>query len=213
MALQLGSMRIVAGRAGVIYLLICCCVWFGGCDSGDANPLVPSLQPLYTAVDLDFDERFLGGWADEKDEMRFVFEPGGEKVYKLTITEGEGSDEVTAEFEAHLVRLGADWLLDLYPKQLTGGGDLYQLHFLRAHTFVRVRLKDDSLQLLFFKADWLKERLDEKSVDIPHEVTADGVLLTGTTQELQDLVYRCADDEEAFGIPIHLARSQSEESE
>lgn len=195
-----------AKTKGVVWLVatLLSCLYCAGCDSDEGSPLVLALQPLYTTADLDTDARLLGCWTDQDGEVTFIFEPGVERNYKLKVIQIEAGREFTGEFTASLVRLGSDWFLDLYPNELQGGSDFFQWHFLRTHTFIRIEIDSDSLSIACLSGQWLRKRLEDKSVDTPHEVLHGAAVLTGTTWELQDLVYRYAHSGEAFADPLNL---------
>jgi hypothetical protein len=185
-----------------------------GCD-GDESVFVTSLQPVYTQLDLEADSRLNGVWADKEGDVTFSFEQGvgveKQNEYKLVVKEKNGEQELPGEFEARLVRLGSTHFLDIYPQSNERGSEFYRLHFARAHTFARLEIHEDSLQLQFLSASWLKARMDEKSVDTPC-VKVDGVLLlTGTTEEVQELLSLHANDDEALADPVLLEKQKVEE--
>lgn len=185
-----------------------------GCDSG-GNPFVVSLQPFYTPLDLDADSRLNGTWSDDEGDATFSFEQGKEKEkeYKLVVKEKDGDKEVSSEFDARVVRLGVSWFLDIYPRSSKEGSEFYSVHFMRAHTIARVEIKQDSIQMAFFSASWLKAKIQEKSVDTPYVKADDALLLTGTTEEVQELVSCYANDDEAFADPLLLQKQRVEEEE
>jgi hypothetical protein len=200
-------------RVSGICLLFLSFIWFSGCDADDGSPFVPSLQPLYTKADLESDLRLVGSWKDEDGDVDFSFEKDGEQNYKLTVLEkGDGKQE-GGEFDAHLVRLGSERFLDLYPKEIKTGSTFYQLHFLPAHTFVRVEISSDNLTLGFFNSSWLKARIDDKSLDTPHAMADGSILLTGSIEEVQDLAYSYASEDKAFGEPFHLTRQEKTDAQ
>jgi len=174
-----------------------------GCDS-DGNPFVVSLQPFYTQVDLEADSRLNETWTDKEGDVTFAFEQGREKgkekVYELVVKEKDGEQQVSGKFEVRLVQLGAFWFLDIYPKSSEGVSEFYRMHFIRAHTITRVEIKQDSIQMAFLNASWLKAKIKENSVDTPYVKANDALLLTGTTEELQELVLRYANDDQAFTL-------------
>jgi hypothetical protein len=187
-----------------------------GCES-DGNPFVESLQPSYTPLDLETDSRLNGTWSYEEGDVTFSFEQGKEKgkekEYKLVVKEKDGEQEVSSVFEARVVRLGAFCFLDIYPHSTEEGNEFYRGHFIRAHTIVRVEIKQDSIQMAFLSASWLKVKMEENSVDTPYVKADDTVLLTGNTQEVQELVLSCANDDEAFADPVLLKKQRVEEEE
>ena len=180
-----------------------------GCDA-PANPFVMSLQPLYTKSDLETDRRLPGVWTDKDGEVTFSFEEGTDQQYQLTIKESEEGRDLSGEFEAHLVRLGGTWFLDLFPKGASEGDEFYRMHFLRAHSIARVEITEDSIKMAFLNASWLMEKTKEKNVDTPHEDVDGTPVLTGTTQEVQDFVFLYGNDDEAFAEPLSLERQPAD---
>jgi hypothetical protein len=185
-----------------------------GCDS-DGNSFVVSLQPFYTQLDVEVDSRLNGIWSDKEGDVTFSFEPGKEEgkenVYKLVVKEKEETQEVSGEFEVRIVRLGAFYFLDIYPQSSKEGNEFYRAHFTRAHTIVRAQISQDSIQMAFLSASWLKAKIEEKNVDTPHVEADEALLLTGTTEEVQELVFSHANDDEAFAYPVLLEKQQVEE--
>jgi hypothetical protein len=182
-----------------------------GCDD-ISNPLVVSLQPFYTDADVETDARLIGSWTNAEGEVTFTFEPGQESGYKLTVREKDGEREATSEFEAHLTHFGSFRFVDFYPGSIGTKSEFYGLHLLRGHSLARIEHGQDSLELKFFNANWLEEKFEEKSADMPHLSTSGTLLLTGTTEELQELVYPYSTDEEAFVEPLKLQQQSWEES-
>ena len=117
-----------------------------GCEDGGGSFAV-SLQPFYTKMDLETDSRLGGAWKDKEGDVSFTFEPGAEKEYTLVVTEREGEQVTSGEFEAHLFRLGGSWFLDFFPRSIREGDDFYRIHFLRGHSIARVEIGQDGLPI------------------------------------------------------------------
>jgi len=181
-----------------------------GCDDS-GNPFVVSLQPFYTNADLEADPALIGTWKDKEGDVSFTFEVGTEKEFTLVVKEREGEQETSGEFEAHLMRLGGWWFIDFFPKNNSGEEEFHRVHFFRGHSIARVELGQDSMQIAFLNANWLSARIEEKSIDTPHEMADGSLLLTGTIQEVQELAYFYANDEKAFADPFPLERARVEE--
>jgi len=181
-----------------------------GCDDS-GNPFVVSLRPFYTKVDLEADPGLTGSWRDKEGDVSFTFQEGEEKEYTLVVKEREGDQETSGEFEAHLLRLGGSWFIDFFPKNNNGEDEFHRVHFFRGHSIARVELGQDSMQMAFLSASWLRARIDEKSIDTPHEKADGSLLLTGTTEEVQELANLYANDEKAFADPLTLERTRVEE--
>ncbi len=179
-----------------------------GCDGGYGFAL--SLQPTYTAADLEVDQGVVGSWATTEGDVTFRFEQSEGKEYKVVVTERDGEQVSSAEFEAHLVRLGGCLFVDFLPKGIAGGGEFYQIHLFRAHSIARIEVSRDTLQMAFFDGGWLEKKIEEKSVDVSYQKTDGTLLLTGTTEEVQDLLFLHANDDGAFPEPITLSRQEVE---
>ena len=184
-----------------------------GCDEDPGSPFVLSVHPLYLESDAEFDPTLLGKWVDSDGDVTFHFETSPDPVYKLKVVERNSEATVTGEFKAHLVRIGNTWFLDIFPEEKEGGSEFYRTHFVRAHTFARVQIDHDSLQVSFLASTWLKQRFDDKTVDTAHEVIEGTPVLTATTEELQSLVDRFAKDDEAFPDPLVLKLIQEQKGE
>ena len=168
---------------------------------------VPSLSPLYTERDQVFDPDLVGIWVAEDD--------GHETIWTVTKS-GEGyemvdveEDEDPAKFDVRLVKLGGHTFLDLYPSQQEPKNGLYQLHVIRAHTFMKVTLATDSLGVAMLDHDWLKNALKGGETELAHQNLADGnLLLTASTPELQEFILKSCADPAAFGDQMIFTRRQ-----
>ena len=178
-----------------------------GCD--ESNGFALSLQPFYTPTDVEVDQGLIGAWTTQEGDVRFRFEPGEGKLYKVVVTETGGGKESSAEFEAHLMRLGAVSFVDFFPNSAPGESDFLLMHLLRAHSVARVEISQDMLQMAFFDGAWLQKKIEEKSVDVSYQKTNGMLLLTGPTEELQDLLFLHGNENEAFPDPITLIRPET----
>ena len=169
---------------------------------------VPSLNPLYTDADLVLDEAILGSWVDDEDAS-WLFEQATEKSYLLTHHPKEVFGLLASEepgkpvrFEAHLVRLGDDLFLDLYPDSHPSADDLGNhlvvAHLVPAHTFSRIWIDETGVKIGMLDPDWLDEALAARDIEIAHQRGEEGILLTATTPELQAFARSFADDAKAY---------------
>ena len=76
------------------------------------NGFALSLQPFYTPPDLEVDQGLVGSWTTQEGDLTFSFEQGEGKEYKIVVKETGGGRESSAQFEGHLVRLGAPSFVD-----------------------------------------------------------------------------------------------------
>jgi hypothetical protein len=179
---------------------------------------VRSLHPLFDKKDLVFEPGLVGTWAEKDRENTWTFRRSGDKAYSLVYYEQEHGSlhkEVkgdSAEFAAQLGRLGKFTFLDLIPEESDEYGNtrntLYNLHILPAHTFWRVWLEGEVLRLALLDNGWLKEMIEQKKVEIAHEEIDGAIVLTASTQQLQEFVLKHAEDADAFPNPIELHPSQ-----
>jgi hypothetical protein len=177
---------------------------------------VRSLYPLFTEKDYIFVARLAGTWPDKSGDT-WIFSKQADKSYRLQYYQHEfgggifkeGTPGDTGTFDAHLGRLGKNLFLDVFPEQgstdshtgkIFGNikNDFYNWHFLPMHSIMKVWFENDSLRLSLLDNGWLKKMIDNKSVRISHERLDDQIILTASTEELQQLVTKYGDDERAF---------------
>ena len=172
----------------------------GGC--------VPSLHPLYTDKELVFQEELLGTWVESGgQEWRFE-KSEGEKSYDLTV--GDGSEK--GEFIAHLVKIDGMLFLDLFPeKPQLEANNFYKLHLLRVHTFMKIELIEPTLQMRMIDPDKMQDMLEDNPTLIKHEILEDGIVLTASTEQLQQFMIEHANDEGLFGDASELKRLESKD--
>lgn len=164
---------------------------------------VPSLNPLYHEDDLVFVPELIGTW--EEGDSKWAFEQNSEKSYLLTVTEQPSEythDTITSSrFEAHLVKLGEYYFLDLFPdeKHFDGFTILSRIMMIPAHLFVKVELKDEMLKLTMLDPEWFEELIEQDKSVISHQIANDQYLLTASTDELQAFMLKYGEHDEAFG--------------
>ena len=196
-------------RIGVLYLAIVLAVgglMMSACDDGGG--FVLSLEPSYTPADLQSDQALLGGWTTTEGDATFNFAQDERQKYRVVVKEKDEGRKSSAEFEAHLIRLGALLFIDFLPNGEAAGSEFYQRHLFRAHSIARIELSQDTLQMAFLDATWLQKKIDEKAVDISHQKIDGMLLLTSATEEVQDLLFLHGNDDGAFPDPIILTRQE-----
>jgi hypothetical protein len=167
----------------------------------------PSLHPLYTEKELIFEPALLGRWVLEDDghnKTEWTFGKLEGSTYRLMTVDDDGA----ARFEARLLKLGPHLFLDLYPEEPEGKTGFYNLHMVRAHTFLRVKVEDHVLSVSMLDQEWLEKGVETGGLKIAHERVNGGLLLTAPTPELQQFVLKVADNPDAFPETSSFRRVQ-----
>jgi len=163
---------------------------------------VPSIHGIATEETTVWDEQLLGKWgdadkADDPNAEFWQFEKGqGDGRYRLLHSD-KGK---VGEFDAVMVQLGDMLFLDLFPGEnddLENVNELYRVHLVRAHLFIRVDELGEKLKLRFMDVDDVKELVKENPAVVKHETRDDEIILTADTEELQYFLLRYGD--EIFG--------------
>lgn len=176
---------------------------------------VRSLYPLFTEADLIFEPALIGEWLEDEGKDTWTFVKEGEKEYTLyhfqAEFEGRGGTKVsgdTVKFLAQLGKLNGNYFLDIFPNKpdTKVKNGFYNYHLLAVHTFSRLWLNEDTLKLSMLANDWLEKMIDNNAFKIPHARPNDQLILTASTEELQALVIKYADNIKAFPKPGILHR-------
>lgn len=147
---------------------------------------LPSLHPLYNDKTLIFKEELVGKWMGD-DDVLWRFTRTGDKEYELKIREDE---KRVGRFSAHLTQIEGLMFLDLYPddEQLKDLTDFYKMHILPVHTFMKVDQINPNLQLRMIDYEKVEKMLEDDPNLIKHETVEDRIVLTASTEELQNFV-------------------------
>jgi hypothetical protein len=178
--------------------------------------VVYSFYPLYTEKDLFANDLLTGNWIDN-DSTSWSFEHAkiGNKEnaktdstsYVLTVKD---KDNKESEFSVHILKLGGHYFLDFYLEDFYDNQDLdlASFHIVPVHTFAKVLVAKNRLEIKWYNQDWLEKLIKENKIRIRHEYNGDYILLTASPKELQKFVTKYVDSEEAFkdGIEATLTR-------
>jgi len=184
-------------------------LFFSGC-------VVYSFYPLYTEKDLFPNELLTGNWID-KDSTSWNFQHPfiGKKEagiidstsYVLMMKDKENNE---SEFSVHIIKLGGHYFLDFYLEEFLDDDelDLASFHIVPVHTFAKVSVTGNQLQINWYDQDWLEKLIKENKIRIRHEYNGDYILLTASPKELQKFVTKYVNSDEAFkdGIEYVLSR-------
>jgi hypothetical protein len=190
--------------------------------------VVYSFYPLYTQKDLFENDILMGEWFEE-DSEDVLFDDGDDewnfehsfignkednirdkKSYLLTLISKENEEVKESLFKVHIIKLADQYFLDFYIEDYGGDDDitLATLHLVPVHTFAKLTIYDDRLEIKWFDPGWLENLINENKIRIHHENNDDYILLTAKPGELQKFVAKYVNSEEAFkdGLEVVLHR-------
>jgi len=196
-------------KTKIFFFILLVAVFLSGC-------IVYSFYPLYTEKDLFPNDLLTGNWID-KDSTSWNFEHAyiGKKEdgimdsasYVLMLKD---KDNKESEFSVHIIKLGGHYFLDFYLEDFLGNDelDLASFHIVPVHTFAKVSVTKNRLQINWYDQDWLEKLIKENKIRIRHEYNGDYILLTASPKELQKFVTKYVNSEEAFkdGMEAILTR-------
>jgi hypothetical protein len=168
---------------GLKYLLILSCVLFIiGCPAR-------SIFPLFGAKDLTFNADLLGTWVD-KDNEQYTFQKLADQEHTVIYLSKDGE---TIAYKVQLGELRNSWFLDSYPASKTN-----DYHLLPTHVISKMDLLGDTLRIASLEGDYFKEMVHNVHMSIPHVFQENDLVLTGTTDEIQQLIFSLAENKAAF---------------
>jgi hypothetical protein len=189
-------------------------LFFSGC-------VIWSFYPLYTEKDLFENDILTGTWTDG-DSLQWKLEhpeSGNPKVtdkktYELHLTDYDKKETI---YKVNIIQLEGIYFLDFYISELAGANNsdsdaklsYWNLHVIPVHTFAKLTVANNTLQINWFDGEWLKEQIEAKKIKIAHEKNEEILLLTARTADLQQLVVKHANNEKAFkeGLSAILKRN------
>lgn len=104
-------------------------------------------------------------------------------------------------FEPHLFRAADGLYLDLEPDEDGADGASYELRVISSHWFFKVSIEGDSLRLAHLDDEWVQKMIENGTIDIAHKLVGEDrkdVVLTASTEDLQQFVLAHVEDQEAF---------------
>jgi hypothetical protein len=154
---------------------------------------LPSLHPLYDDTTLIFKKELIGKWMQD-DGGLWQFKKAGDKEYELRICDDDQKE--LGRFSTHLIEIKGLMFLDLFPddEPLEDLDDFYKIHILPVHTFMKVDQINPNLRLRMIDYEKVGEMIENDPNLIKHEVVDDDrIVLTASTEELQNFVVRHVD--------------------
>lgn len=171
-----------------------------------------SLYPFYTENDIIFEPSLLGQWESEEGELwEFSKNDSESYIFKYTDSDGE-----TGIFKAHLAKVDGHLFLDLRPEmkeedlESIPGNPFYYLHFIRAHSFFYIEQIEPTLKITSPHYRWVESLLEEEPDAIRHEVLDSMIVLSASTEELQEFWIKHLETKEAFHEPSTFVRLNDE---
>lgn len=200
-----------------LLLILPVALFFSGC-------VIWSFYPLYTEKDLFENEILTGNWIDIEDGLKWDFAHPVSNNQNRQITDNKSYilkftdyDSLETEYNVHLIRLNGTYFLDFYLEEVKsdrnsnqeGNVTVWNMHLIPVHTFAKLTVTENTLQINWFDGNWLSEQIEGKKIKIRHEKNNESLLLTAKTVDLQKFVTKYANTEAAFkdGLSVELKRN------
>ncbi len=183
---------------------------FGSC--------IPSLHPLYKESDLITNNQLVGSFSEEGSLNSWVFyQNENKKSYTLRFMEKDNNNTddatpgVLGVFEINIFKLNNETYMDFYPgenKELEQYiNSLMELHLLPVHTFSKIEIAKDTIRIFQFDASRFGDLLYKGKIRIRHETRRNDMVLTASTEELQEFFIKYSKEKDVFVDPIVLLRN------
>ena len=159
---------------------------------------VMSLNPLFTEKDAVVEPMIEGTWYDESGST-IVFSRAGDNFYHLVFT----FDGNPIEYEAVLIRVAGRLICDMSPQVSDGETAFHPGHVARLHTTynIDISIRGDTLQAAPVSYEWFRDMAGRNNSDFQLTWYRDGILLTGSTEDIGELFLNHCNDEGFFGKP------------
>jgi len=191
-------------RIGVILFLSA--IIMNGC-------VITSFNPFYLKSDLVTDDQILGQWIEKKALL--TFHKLDESNYLLNYKDCEDpynapddfSTCTMAEFTVHLMKLGDNFFMDIYPRTFLNTDNLFSnLHIRATHSIARVEIGEEQLSVSLMDYNWMELYLEKNKSKLDHIITDDFVTLSATTMELQSFILEHQSETGFYSKPMLLKK-------
>jgi hypothetical protein len=137
-----------------------------------------------------------------KKKLNNPFDRGSEDIpnkftYTLRMYDKSMPKNKYTEYHLHLVKLGNNLFIDLFPEEWIKDDGFLAIHLVSAHTFAKIDI-GDKLEISWFDSEFLQKLFYEKKIRIKHENNGVYTLLTAKPEELQKFVIKYANEDKAF---------------
>jgi hypothetical protein len=187
--------NLMAMKSKFLFYLTALLIGLSSCD-------IYSVHPLYTSKDLVRENRITGLWKEEekKDSFVEIKVTSQEPAYQIKYWE----DTDTIWYEAHLLKLGTIFFLDLYPldKYPYEVSDLMLKNYVPMHSFMKLEINRDTMSVNSFDGKKMIELFKQNRIRLKHEMLDDCVMITASTEDLQKFIRKYSSNHEAFTEPM-----------
>lgn len=179
---------------------------FGGMNSGLNSSLGKAVSKLDSAAKSEDTElgkmlKDLGegvgklGKAMKETEAKFkgTAYVSTEESYRMTVVD---NGEAQA-YQVHLVEIGGDYFMDMYPL-LEFTDNSFSENLFPVHTFMKLSVDGDRLQLIPFDLEKLNELFESNLIRLRHEYVYGNVVITAQPKEIQKFLEKYSNDENVF---------------
>jgi hypothetical protein len=188
----------------IIFSILFFSLFFSSC-------LIKSFNPFFHKEDVVFDDQLLGRWVDQDDNL-WSFEKykieniqENEKKHPFYILNYREEDGGISRLLTTLFKLDDEYYLDFFPDMETiSDHELLAIHTLPVHSLAKLGFtKDGQVSIRWFNEEWLSELVEKNKTQIKHEVirydSDEGtIVLSASTDELQQFIRKHSNDPEAF---------------
>ncbi len=168
---------------------------------------VPSLHSLFTEKDTFYDPQLAGIWTSSDKEIWQFAKKSDSNSYEVIHTD---KDENRGSFVGTLGKINDMTFLDLFPDntlmEIHSNG-YYQAHIVPAHTFLKIEQIQPTLKMRVMDPGKTRDMLKADPNLLKFElVDDDRIVITASTQQLQQFMKKYANEKELFGEPTELKR-------
>lgn len=162
-----------------------------------------SLQPVYDAASVSYDEALVGQWENADDQTSATIEQAQWRSYKIAYTDRFS----TRTFQGNLTKIGAAGYLDLTEVRGTDFGP----YLVPVHGLFRVTLSGDTLTAADLDYEWWTAALKQKTQKTLGRLSVAiddrrNVVIASATGELRQWLQRAPAN--AFGAPMTFTRKR-----
>ena len=166
-----------------------------------------SLNSLFTEQDAILVPRVEGSWVIPDFHMTVSINKAGDNFYLLKY----GNEKNTSTFEAVFVKIKDETFLDLSGVMSdTTGDEDYRNSFVKCHSYYKVEMTKDTLQLSELNYSWFYDYALKNNLPLKYEWTDNSMLLTFKTAELKSFICDHNHEKGIFKIFVTLISKKTD---